>query len=272
MTREELRTLAALDVFGLLDEYESNLYTRSFHHASAGVQDELLELQAKIAAHPPLLPREAPSADLRDKVMRAVSNAMDNESRKFAPIASIGRHRSRMQDVPGRPLPARGTYIWRAAAFVLAGALVAVLYFFADTVQRTQELAQLAYSGWTAEQAEALLGPDFRSFVDNPNCEHVMLTPPDGAAPNAYAVMSLNQATEQAFLFTAGLPQLDDDEQYVLRVKHNDGTFEELKRFSPQTIVSGLRLDRVATALLSSSAIQWQVATLDGSRVLLQSA
>ncbi len=41
MTRKELLELAALDVLGLLDEYEAAYYTRSFHHAPASVQDEI---------------------------------------------------------------------------------------------------------------------------------------------------------------------------------------------------------------------------------------
>ena len=41
MTREELLELAALDAFGLLDDYEAALFTRSFHHAPVAVQDEI---------------------------------------------------------------------------------------------------------------------------------------------------------------------------------------------------------------------------------------
>ncbi len=50
MTRQELLELAALDALGLLDRYEAALYTRSFHHASAPVQDEIVRLQAEIAS------------------------------------------------------------------------------------------------------------------------------------------------------------------------------------------------------------------------------
>ncbi len=49
MSREELLELAALDALGLLDEYEAALYTRSFHHAPAAVQDEIKDLQATFA-------------------------------------------------------------------------------------------------------------------------------------------------------------------------------------------------------------------------------
>ncbi len=56
MTREELIELAALDALGLLDEYESALFTRSFHHAPAAVQKEIKDLQAAVTADPSLLP------------------------------------------------------------------------------------------------------------------------------------------------------------------------------------------------------------------------
>jgi len=266
MTREELRTLAALDVFGLLDEYESNLYTRSFHHASAAVQDEILALQAKIAENPPLVPGEKPRIELRDQVMSAVANAMDKESRKFAPIASIGRHHHRMAvDPSARPVSMRSVYFWRAAAFVLAGALVAVAYFFADTVHRAQLVAEIALSNRTAEQAKDLLGHDFEYFVSNPDCDQITLVPTDSAQLAATGVVYVNRATQEAFLFSVGLPH--DSEQYVLRVELADGTIEELKQFSPRASIFGLRLDRISSALLAS-AVHWEIATIDGSRLL----
>ena len=60
LSREELLELAALDAFGLLDEYEAAIFSRSFHHAPAAVQDEVRQLQAEIAADPSLLPAVDP--------------------------------------------------------------------------------------------------------------------------------------------------------------------------------------------------------------------
>ena len=271
MTREELRTLAALDVFGLLDEYESNLYTRSFHHASASVQDEILELQEAIAQNPPLLMSEEPVAQLRDKVMDSIAHAMDKESRKFAPIASIGRHRANnsLNGEPGqRHVHMRGAQFWRAATFVLAGALVAVAYFFATTVQHAQLVTELVLDINTAEQAKELLGHDFEYFVSNPDCDQFALVPGENAGIAASGIVYVNKATNEAFLFTVGLPH--DNEEYVLRVSTDSGMSEELKSFSPRAALLGLRLDRLSSTLLAS-AMHWEIVSRDGV-VLLSSA
>ena len=55
MTPQELLELAALDAFGLLDEHESRLYSESFHDAPAVVQDQIVRLQADLAADEALL-------------------------------------------------------------------------------------------------------------------------------------------------------------------------------------------------------------------------
>jgi hypothetical protein len=266
MTREELRTLAALDVLGLLDEYETNLYTRSFHHASAAVQDEILELQEAIAQNPPLLSTEEPRDELRDQVMLAVTSAMDSESRKFAPIASIGRHRVRLNGEAGqRHLHVRGAYFWRAATFVLAGALVAVAYFFADTVQRAQVVTEYALQLRTAEELEHRLGSTYESFVGNPDCEQFALLPKQPETTRATGLMYVNNKTHEAFVISIGLPH--DNQEYVLQFVHTDGTLETLKSFMPRSPVLGVRLDEVPSRLLAT-AMRWQIATLDGTVVL----
>jgi len=268
MTREELRTLAVLDVFGLLDEYETNLYTRSFHHASAAVQDEILELQASIASNPPLVPADEPSDELRSQVMRTVMEAMDTESRKFAPIASIGRGRSHASaDLSSRRASIRGAQYWRAAAFVLAGGLVVMAYFLKVTVDRADEVTKAAIQILTAEQASQRIGHDFEYFVSNPDCEQITLVPTEDGL-GATGIVYVNRATEEAFLFSVGLPH--DTEQYVLRCTMNDGSKNELDSFAPRASLFGLRLGRISGSVLAA-AVRWEIATLDGT-VLLRSA
>lgn len=268
MTREELRTLAVLDVFGLLDEYETNLYTRSFHHASAAVQDEILDLQASIASNPPLVPADEPSDKLRTQVMRSVMDAMDKESRKFAPIASIGRGRSRASaDIAPRPAQVRGAQYWRAAAFVLAGALVVMAYFLKVTVDRADAVTDVAIQILTSDQAKQRIGHDFEYFVSNPDCEQIALVPNDPSLA-ATGIVYVNRVTQEAFLFTVGLPH--DSEQYALRCVMNDNSNSELQNFAPRASLFGLRLDRISTSLLAS-AVRWEITSLDGT-VLLHSA
>ncbi len=91
MSREELLELAALDALGLLDEYEAALYTRSFHHAPAAVQDEIKDLQAAYSADPTFLPDVEPASTGRVRVLGAVRRAIEQESLELAPLAMIGR-------------------------------------------------------------------------------------------------------------------------------------------------------------------------------------
>ena len=60
MTHEELLELAALDALGLLDEYESALFTRSYHHAAVAVGPEaaaaLLERELNLGSSMPIDP------------------------------------------------------------------------------------------------------------------------------------------------------------------------------------------------------------------------
>ena len=77
MTQRQLLELASLDALGLLDDIESTAYTRSFHHAPATVQDEVLRLQAEIASEHLLLPGEEPDPQLRERVLRAVADAIE---------------------------------------------------------------------------------------------------------------------------------------------------------------------------------------------------
>jgi hypothetical protein len=94
MTRQELLEHAALDALGLLDQFEADLYTRSFHHAPAAVQDEVLRLQAEIASDESLVASVAPDSALRERVLRAVAEAMERDAATLGPIASIGRAQS----------------------------------------------------------------------------------------------------------------------------------------------------------------------------------
>ncbi|MCP4007434.1 MAG: hypothetical protein GY725_24900 [bacterium] len=112
MAREDLLELAPLDALGMLDDYESALFTRSFHHAPAAVQDEIKELQAKVASNPVLLPKIEPPARLRERVLMRVDRAIEEGGAELRPLATIGRR---------RPLPARRPPIGTVAMAEIRG-------------------------------------------------------------------------------------------------------------------------------------------------------
>ena len=100
LRREELLELAALDAMGQLDEFEADHYTRSFHAAPASVQEEIRRLQAEIATDEAFLSDEEMPADLKARVMGAVTAAIDEEAAALRPIASIGVRGTRPTSCP----------------------------------------------------------------------------------------------------------------------------------------------------------------------------
>ena len=224
MTREELLELAALDAFGLLDEYEAALYTRSFHHAPAAVQDEVKELQAAFAADLTFLPEVEPKDEIRHRVLGAVARAVESESGELAPLALIGRAHTRRGRTVHRSSNGSTSQFWRAAALVLAaGNIVFIAFgiqFHRDFVAMTTRLLQ----DHTQNAIETEIGGEFYPhYVNSPFCEEVPLTSPDGAKMTAWVYVKEHQDEPGYSLFVVarGLRSLSD---FRLEGKLGDNT------------------------------------------------
>ena len=129
----ELLELAVLDAHGLLDPIESELFNRSFHNASASVQDEIIRLQHRLATDESLLPSDLPHASLKGKVIDAVAKAADTEAKRLAPLALIG---ARVGAARGNINTTGSIVMWRATAMILFGATVVLAILTFDS-QRT---------------------------------------------------------------------------------------------------------------------------------------
>lgn len=90
MSREELLELAPLDAFGFLDEVESAMFNRAFHHAPASVQAEVRALQAQLAEQASFLSDEDPRPILRQKVIVRVAEEIEDAAERLKPLATIG--------------------------------------------------------------------------------------------------------------------------------------------------------------------------------------
>jgi len=222
LNREELLELAALDAFGLLDQYEAQLYTRSFHHAPAAVQDEILQLQAELAADESLLPDEQPPAELRQRVLDAVSRAMEEDATRLSPLASIGFQRLRNAGEGDRRENRGGAILfWRAAVFALAAGLLVVLLFLFQANQMNNRLVEIAVGNEALQSLEDLQLPGYRNFIRQPdNIEHRVLTAV-GEAPSASVFVQINNETGNAYVTAIGLPETDSG--FVLELKQDDG-------------------------------------------------
>ena len=266
MTRQELLELAALDALGLLDRYEAALYTRSFHYASAPVQDEIVRLQAEIVSDESLLPLDEPDSSLRERVLRKVAEAIEREASEFAPLATIGRRRRHGPgESDGRSAFGASGQIWRAAAFVMTGAVVVLVYYSAEANRSSNEIARLALMSDT-EQLAVVLGPMGRGFVVG-DSQKIDLRPKKGG--KFIGAVYVNDATKSAFVFFDGLARTVGDD-YTLRVVLEDGSTEILDKFRSSGIFSGFSVANLSANLLASIT-KWEITNLAGV-VILESA
>lgn len=282
MTRTELIELAALDSLGLLDQYETALYTRSFHDASAAVQSEIRDLQAQIVVHLGELSDEEPSPELRNRVLKAVAKAIELDSP--APLASIGRgiddYDPRFDDprkdrkperelLSSRRLAFSGQF-WRAACFVLLGVVVVCVFGLVHIWRSHNDLTMAAVSSNTHEQLERLIGPTVKDYLQSPDTVRVVMTANNGSCSDCWANLLILEDSDQALFITEGLPELNAGQTYQLRVRHEDGRTTTIDRITAGTMLAGHRITVEVTALLANAT--WELTgpggvMLTGSRV-----
>lgn len=271
MTGQELLELAALDAFGLLDSFETERYTRSFHHAPAAVQDEIIRVQAELAGDARLLSPEEPDSSLRQRVLAAVAEAMERENSQFAPLATIGR---RGRGAEGRMALAGAGQFWRAAAFALAAMVAVVVYIWFQTDQSRQLTFDLASDRLTLAELKAMVGnKDFELFLKNPNKVVKALRPvaTDSAEFQGTATAFINAKSDEALVFCIGIPELGEPgvsaTPYTLTMRFTDGTSKSLS-FDSNGGVSAVRIEGISGAKLV--AAHWEISGPHG--VVLSSA
>lgn len=269
MSIEELMELAALDAFGLLDEYETDLYSRSFHHAPAPVQDEIVRIQAELVADESLLPNETPDAGLRARVLEALARAIEEEdTATLAPLASIGGRLSYIPVAP-RPRLALSGQFWRAAALLLASTTLVMTFFWAEAHNEGSRIATLALDQNTLLQLEKEIGPTFREFLGNPSCERRVFRNKTRRT-HAIGTLFVDRQTQSAFLLLLDMPIIESDDDtnntYTLRARLEDGSYEDVRTFSGTSRNHGLRIDRLSFALLA--VVSWEIADSSGVTLL----
>ena len=266
MSREELLDPAALDAFGLLDEYDAALYTRSFHHAPATVQDELRRLQAELVTDPSLITvMDEPPAELRARVLASVAAAREREEAQLAPLATIGRARTTEVGYAPRARLFTSGLFWRAATFVLASAVIAMAYSWYSAVQTNVRLAELALSKGVEDQLRELMGEDFTAFIKTGNSNKAIRATPLRGDDAAHATLYLNESDNVAFLMVTGLPASAANQPYRLTVNIG-GQDHEVKQFTSNGLAAGVRVDNLSRDMVASTS--WKVLNAAGEVVL----
>ncbi len=267
MTPRQLLELASLDALGLLDDVESAAYTRSFHDAPATVQDEVLRLQGEIANDHLLLPGEEPDPELRERVLKAVADALARDD-SLAPLARIGRQqRTTDRNIDGRVHLGGSGQFWRAASFALAGVSLIMAYFMAMGRQASDEVAAAALWNHTVE-LEVILSPLATAFLLDDSTK-VDLHPVDPTAVYN-ASLYVNPESRLALILVKNLPAAEGQAYLLQAVVPGSSEPTPVKRFRAEAGFGGIRTNTLPANLLAA-AVKWQIATIDGTVLLTSS-
>ena len=223
MRRDELLEMASLDALGMLEADEAAFFSRSFLEAPRMVQDEIRALQASIASDLQLVSDEEPPAFLRNKVIGAVLEEIDQASHGLAPIATIGALRNvrvtnsqtdhtfestnslnveQHLQVERRAIRSRSMnrtlMAWRAATVGLAASLLATFMWVSVIANEALKVTQLAQSTETRNELGTYLGTTWTQFVSVP-CTLRTLNP-STTGGNVSASIWINEKSGESFL------------------------------------------------------------------------
>ena len=267
MTREELLEQAALDAFGLLEDYEAALYTRSFHHAPATVQDDVLRIQADLVSDERLLPTENPDPGLRQRVLDAVAQHIERETSQLAPLAIIGRPRAEQEkpEIAGKIYgPTTGVF-WRVATFALCGAIIVVAYLLTEAKSFNQEVTIRALDNNTDGQLEKLIGPTVKDFIFDSTSTRVVLEAINPTDKYRGAIF-IQEGAGKGFLVVEGLP-ITTTNDYSLICKDTKGT-ETVHKFAGTSKLHGANLEFSAALVANLKNATWRITDATGTVLL----
>jgi len=274
ITMNELVELATLDAFGLLPAADAVKFEQAFMTASSEVQAEIRRIQSDLAADSTGLCDEEPSAALRQRVLDAVSQTIESEAERLAPLATIGSpFAAEPAHVVANTTETTGGFLasvwtWRMAALVMFGVVITLAVFNATSSREATMMATTYTTLNTFDELEAQFGPQFTEFIDNPNCRQYYLRAVDGEGMLRVAV---NERTGAAFIL--GLDLNSEIESGRLQVVNHDGTTESIAMIStPNEGFIGQAVSGLDTTLFTTPNFEaLQLVDADGT-VLFRSA
>lgn len=247
---------AVLDALGLLDASEARTFADAFQSAASEVQAQIRDLQAAVVIDESLMPDVTSPAEMKERVLGSVM-------RQVQSVRSINFTETVHPDT-ARPAVA-SVQMWRAAAFVLAGALVAILVFGKVLVREADEVSRLSIDTKTKTQVEALVGRDFYSIAGNPATIRIGLVPQVPENFSLLGTVYVDPTSGESFLLTLNLEASDNCR---VLVTDGDGTKLIDRSFSALGLANGVPLGIIPTDDLA--ALNWTVLDAHG-QVLLAS-
>ncbi|MSR33949.1 MAG: hypothetical protein EXS12_04010 [Phycisphaerales bacterium] len=259
MRRDELLEMASLDALGMLEADEAAFFSRSFLDAPRMVQDEIRALQASIASDLQLVSDEEPPAFLRNKVIGAVLEEIDDATKGLAPIATIGALRNtraanahtendpeslnRFNDVEQhlqverRAIRVRSMnrtlMAWRAATVGLAAALLATFMWVSVIATKAMDVNRIVVSQLAADEIIAKVGPHFGPFLAA-SCQTLSLV--STRNENVAAVLYVNTKTNESFLLGFALQTNKD---YTVRCNYKNGSSVQIGKLIGGSKITG---------------------------------
>lgn len=216
MTTRELLELASLDAMGLLDDNEHEAFESAFRAAAPAVRRQVRREQERLTGDTSTLPEVEPPADLRERVVERVRDAMVTAR----------------TDVVGRIVPeefslrANVSPLWRAACIGFATATLVLFGVGYSMNSQYNEALRAGQSGAVAAIAQQL-GPKFEQVLMSPTAERVAFasTVSDAGAdaPLLQAAVYLDHESKTAFLVCRNLPEIDGVADYRLVVVDETG-------------------------------------------------
>lgn len=204
LTSEQLLEEAHLDALAMLDDYGAALFTRSFHQATPALRHEIREIQAAVAGDTTLLPPVEPGPALRERTIAAVMQRAVTDAAP-APLATIGPATSVRVRPPTRVQRLLGGQMWRAASFLLVGALLVSLFFNLRLLERIGVISDAALNHRADLRFEEIVGRDAVSLANDPHSRRILLQP---QAPGVHAVgyVLIGERHDAASLLVLGVP------------------------------------------------------------------
>lgn len=199
MNTRELLEMACMDALGLLDEDERRRFDAGFDASPAEVRAQLRKEQARFAEIERLLPDVRPPAEMRRRVLEAISHESLAPVGRITPAGS-GRRLLRFT------LGAAVSPLWRATAIGCAAAAVSfgVLSFWMQAEYR--RLNGLIQTNTVADFMSREFGLRFEETLVSGKTQFVRFGAQPGAPTGACAVLLHNPDSGSSYLYCKNLP------------------------------------------------------------------
>ncbi|MFG0257990.1 MAG: hypothetical protein ACF8GE_08830 [Phycisphaerales bacterium JB043] len=231
MTTRELLEMATLDALGLLEPNEREAFERAFSAAPPSIKRQVVREQRRLAADESLLPSVEPSANLRERVIAAVREAMSSV-RVDSPSDVLAR-------ILPDPVSMRRnvTPLWRAACIAFASATIMLLLAGFSLQQEIQRAIMAQEDAGFAELMTRDLGPEFPEALLSPKANRVAFSMTENTN-RGNAALYFDPESELAYLVCHELDVYEGE--YTLAVVDENGDVqEELATFAYNGGISG---------------------------------